>query len=275
MPISTAFLEEILNGPFRGAALTAQSSYWLELSESPVAADGSATWLTNATYPGYAPIALDCTPAVWEKVSARKVRTKTTLFFPKADGGNWPKAPVAAGLRRDSAGAATGNADFWGPVLLGRIIDDGDRFKIPAGSLTLEVPSTNLNIGDDLADKILSLLLGTSFDAVSEFSLHFGTQDPKANNGSINELSVSGYAPVSIAANAANFGAANGRKIENLLEIDHTAFWTPAADVPVIRSGELRVGGQKWLASDFESGAKNLIAGDNLRIPPAKLQIKG
>lgn len=264
--ISTTLAESLLQ-LFSGSAVTAEATYKLQLTSDPPDIDGNATVLTSGVAPGYADVVLNCDSSTWQFVNARKIQNKEHIFFPAASTGDWTKSAQGWLL-------ATSDdvVHFYGHMHNGRLIRQGERFKILPGGLTIEIRSPL--VSEAFASDILGLLQGNNITAMSNFTLHFGVKDP-SQDGQISELVGNNYQPLTIAANTTNIEVpvVGSGQIRNLVEFDHTHLWEPTADIPKIVSGEIRRSdGTPMLRGNFTE-AMSLRAGDNLRLPINSLRL--
>lgn len=262
---------------FQGINKAAQTEYVFELASDTPTTAGVATLLTSGTAPGYAPVTIDATNAKWQLLEDRVMANKEVIFFPAATA-SWPG--IQSGVLRRSATSAvpsgTANAvEFFGHFDAGRIIDNGERFKILPGGFKIRLAPQNYAITTALANRILGLLTGENISAPASIIIKFGRLDPTKNNGDIGELVGGGYTPVEVPCDTTNFEDPLDRMITNAIEWDHLKFWTTTVNVSEIKSCEICLpDGTAWLRFPF-SQSKNMRAGDNLRAPAMSLTLRG
>lgn len=128
MPSSTYLANGLINYIYRGQAFTAPSTYWIALhSANPTAAGLLATELTGGSY-----VRLE---ASFTSPSSGSSTNETELFF---DG--LPSAAAVGYISvwdSSSAGNMLSYDDFTSVA-----VNAGDAVRIPAGSLTIQFPTT-------------------------------------------------------------------------------------------------------------------------------------
>lgn len=128
--LSDATIHDMLGYRFGGRAVTAIANYYVDLSTSLLAADGSGAVLPP-TAAGYAPVVAPNDTTTWAAPTARGVSNAVDLLLPRATS-DWGIVRAYTIRVNSSAGALVA----WGE-LPAREVLAGMRMQLPAGTLTV------------------------------------------------------------------------------------------------------------------------------------------
>ncbi len=117
----------VLNWLFTTNSATRPTAWYVGLFTSAPSDTGGGTEVSGSAY------ARKATGTITVSGTATTATNSAAIEFAAASGGNWGDIGWAAVFDASSGG----NMLAWAPLTTSRTINDGDVFRIPAGSLTI------------------------------------------------------------------------------------------------------------------------------------------
>jgi len=117
----------VLNWLFTTNSATRPTAWYVGLFTSAPSDTGGGTEVSGSAY------ARKATGTITVSGTATTATNSAAIEFAAASGGNWGAIGWAAVFDASSGG----NMLAWAPLTTSRTINDGDVFRIPAGSLTI------------------------------------------------------------------------------------------------------------------------------------------
>ena len=117
----------VLNWLFTTNSATRPTAWYVGLFTSAPSDTGGGTEVSGSAY------ARKATGTITVSGTATTATNSAAIEFAAASGGNWGTIGWAAVFDASSGG----NMLAWAPLTTSRTINDGDVFRIPAGSLTI------------------------------------------------------------------------------------------------------------------------------------------